>query len=44
MEGGFEDLYNIDTHKQVAVHMRTFDGIRRGNTSEEKLLEELRLK
>ena len=27
----FEDLYNIDTQKQVAVHMCGFDGFRRGN-------------
>ena len=26
-----EDLYDIDTHEQVAVHMCGFDGIRRGN-------------
>ena len=25
----FEDLYNIDTQEQVAVHMCSFDGIRR---------------
>ena len=27
----FEDLYNIDTQEQVAVHMRGFDVIQRGN-------------
>ena len=27
----FEDLYNIDTQEQVAVHMCGFDGIQRGN-------------
>ena len=27
----FKDLYNIDTQKQVSVHMCGFDGIRRGN-------------
>ena len=27
----FEDLRNIDTQKQVAVHMRGFDGVGRGN-------------
>ena len=27
----FEDLYTIDTQEQVAVHMCSFDGIRRGN-------------
>ena len=27
----FEDLYDIDTQEQVAVHMCCFDGIRRGN-------------
>ena len=27
----FENLYNIDTEGQVAVHMCGFDGIRRGN-------------
>ena len=27
----FEDLCNIYTHEQVAVHMCGFDGIRRGN-------------
>ena len=26
----FGDLHNIDTQKQVAVHMCGFDGIRRG--------------
>ena len=26
-----EDLYNIDTQKEVAVHMYVFDGIRSGN-------------
>ena len=26
----FDDLYNIDTQKQVAVHMCGFDGARRG--------------
>ena len=25
----FEDLYDVDTQEQVAVHMRGFDGIRR---------------
>ena len=25
----FEDLYNIDTQEEVAVHMSGFDGIRR---------------
>ena len=27
----FEDLYNVDTQKQMAVYMCGFDGIRRGN-------------
>ena len=27
----FEDLYNIDTQEQVAVHMCGFDGVQRGN-------------
>ena len=27
----FEDLYNIDTHGQVGVHMCDFDGVQRGN-------------
>ena len=27
----FEDLYNIDTQEQVAVHMCGFDEISRGN-------------
>ena len=27
----FEDLYNIDTQEQVAVHMCGFDEIQRGN-------------
>ena len=27
----FEDLYNIDTQELVAVHMCSFDGVRRGN-------------
>ena len=27
----FEDLYNIDTQKEVTLHMCGFDGIRRGS-------------
>ena len=27
----FENLYNIDTLEQVAVHMCGFDGVRKGN-------------
>ena len=27
----YEDLYNIDTYEQVAVHMCGFDGVRSGN-------------
>ena len=27
----FEDLYNINTQEEVAVHVRGFDGIQRGN-------------
>ena len=27
----FEDLYNIDTHEQVAVHMCGFDGVQRSS-------------
>ena len=27
----FEDLCNIDTQEEVAVHMCSFDGIQRGN-------------
>ena len=27
----YEDLYNIDAHEQVAVHMCSFDGVQRGN-------------
>ena len=27
----FEDLYNIDTQEQVAIHICSFDGVRRGN-------------
>ena len=27
----FEDLYNINTQKQVAIHMCGFDGVWRGN-------------
>ena len=27
----FEDLYNIDTQEQVAVHICGFDGARRGS-------------
>ena len=27
----FEDLYNIDTQEDVAIHMRGFDLTRRGN-------------
>ena len=32
----FEDLYNIDTQEQVAVHMCGFDGIQRCNYFGEK--------
>ena len=35
----FEDLYNIDTQKEVAVHMCGFDGIRRGNYFRGELIE-----
>ena len=31
MEEYSEDLYNIDTQEQVAVHMCVFDGIQRDN-------------
>ena len=31
LEEYFEDLYNLDFHEQVVVHMYGFDGIRRGN-------------
>ena len=27
----FKDLYNVDTQEQVAVHMCSFDGVRKGN-------------
>ena len=27
----FEDIYNIDTQEEAAVHMCAFDGIQRGN-------------
>ena len=27
----FEDLYNIETQEQVAVHMWDLDGVQRGN-------------
>ena len=27
----FEDLYNIDTNRQIIVHMCGFDGVQRGN-------------
>ena len=30
-KGYYEDLYNIDTQKQVAVYMCGFDGVRRDN-------------
>ena len=43
-KGYFEDLYNIDTQKEAAVHMCGFDGIWRGNYLEESQLEELRLR
>ena len=36
-----EYLYNIDTQEHVALHMCGFNGIWRGNTSEESQLEEL---
>ena len=26
----YENLYNIDTQEQVAIHMCVFDGVRRG--------------
>ena len=32
-----EDLYNIDIHKEVAVHMCGFDGTQRGNYFREEL-------
>ena len=35
----FEDLYNIDTQKQVAVHVCGFDVIRRGNYFGGKTIE-----
>ena len=35
----YEDLYNIDTQEQVAVHMCGFDGVRRGNYYGEWRLE-----
>ena len=35
-EGVFEDLDNIDTQEQVAVHMCGFGGIRIGNCFEGK--------
>ena len=40
----YEDLYNIDTQEQVAVHMCGFDGVRRATTSEESRLGEWRLR
>ena len=40
----FEDLCNIDTQEQVAVHVFDFDGIGEVTTMEENLLEELQLK
>ena len=39
-----EDLYNVDNQEEVAVQMCDFDGIRRGNYSEENQLNELRLR
>ena len=39
----FEDMYNIDTQEEVAVHMCGFDGIWRVTTLEESQLEEVRL-
>ena len=30
-KGYFEDLYNIDTQEQVAVHVHGFDGVRRSS-------------
>ena len=40
----FEDLYNIDTQDQAAVHMSGFDGVRRVNYLGESQLEELKLR
>ena len=40
----FEDLYNIDTEEQVAVHMYGFDGIRRGNYLEPSGRSEVEVK
>ena len=40
----FEDMYNIETQEQVAVHMCDFDGFGEVTASEENPLEELRLR
>ena len=36
-----EDLFNIDTQEQVAVHMCGFDGVWRGNYFEGKLISRM---
>ena len=40
----YEDLYNIDTHEHVAVHMCGFDGVRRGNYFGGELIRKQRLR
>ena len=40
----FENLYNIDSQQQVAVHICRFDRVVEATTSEESRLKELRLK
>ena len=40
----FEDLCNIDTQEEIAVHMCGFDKIRRGNYFGGEPMEELRLR
>ena len=39
-----EDLFNVDTQEQVAVHMCGFDGIRRGNYLEPSGRSEVEVK
>ena len=40
----FENLYNVDTQEQVAVHMCGFDRTQRGNYLGGTQLEKLRLR
>ena len=40
----FKDLYNVDTHEKVGVHICGYDGVWRGSYFLENQLEKLRLR